>query len=166
MIIKQNQSSSELARKFASGAQLSDVRLAACRVWSQREWGGSDVKSEVTFKPSVPVIGEKVVFLPVTFSARMVDNIAEADIFGVECELEGRYVLRPDYQPTLEEVAAFQEANAVYHCWPFFREFVQSTSVRTGYPPVPVPLLMLAVEKPSAEKQPKRARALKAPSAE
>jgi preprotein translocase subunit SecB len=138
--------------------------LAACRVWSQREWSGDDAESKVTFKPSVPEVGEKAVVLPVSFSVRIVDNAAGSDIFGVECELEGRYSLRPDYHPTPEEVSAFQEANAVYHYWPFFREFVQSTSTRAGYPPVPVPLLTLSVERPSTEKQPKRARALKAPS--
>ena len=79
----------------------------------------------------------------------------------MECELEARYVVRPEYEPTPEEVTAFQEANAIYHCWPFFREFVQATSVRTGYPPIPVPLLMLTVERPVSVKP--KERTLKAP---
>jgi hypothetical protein len=165
MIITQTQAEFELAHRFGTNASLAEVRLASCRAWSQREWSGDSVKSEVKFKPSGPTITAKTVFLPVQFSARMIDNTAESspeDVFGVECELEARYVLRPGYAPTPEEVVAFQEANAVYHCWPFFREFVQGTSVRTGYPPVPIPLLRLSIEKPSSAKPIKRTKALKA----
>ena len=163
MIVKQGHRAFELARKFAASAQLSDVRLASCKVWSQRQWSGSEAKSEVSFKVAAPDIGEKVAVLPISFSARMVDNTTETDIFGIECELEGNYFLRTDYRPSLGEVAAFQEANAVYHYWPFFREIVQNTSVRAGYPPIPIPHLMLSVEKSESEKPIKRVRLVKTP---
>jgi hypothetical protein len=169
MIIKQDRGTFELARKFAGNSQLADVRLASCRVWSRRDWRGESVKSQVSFKLSPPAITPDAVFLPIQFTVRMIDDTVEppasSDVFGAECELEGRYSVRPGYEPTSEEIVAFQEANAVYHCWPFFREFAQGTSVRTGFPPIPIPLLTLSVESPQSEKptekSAKRTKALK-----
>jgi len=40
-------------------------------------------------------------------------------------------------------LAAFAATNGVYNAWPYWREYVQSTSVRMGLPPIAVPVFRL-----------------------
>ncbi len=40
-------------------------------------------------------------------------------------------------------IAAFASTNGVYNVWPYWREFVQSTTVRMGIPPVVAPVFRL-----------------------
>src|SRR5262249_262789 len=47
-------------------------------------------------------------------------------------------VSKPTAFETLTETV---EAVAVQHAWPFWREFVQSMTVRMGFPPFPMPLV-------------------------
>lgn len=41
------------------------------------------------------------------------------------------------------QVESFAETNAVFNAWPYLREYVQSTTLRMGLPPLTVPLLKL-----------------------
>jgi hypothetical protein len=47
-----------------------------------------------------------------------------------ECSLTATYQLQGGYQPTETELSAFHKANVVFNCWPYFREFVQSSACR------------------------------------
>jgi hypothetical protein len=65
-------------------------------------------------------------------------------IFEVKCRFQVTYQLEQGYQPTPEEINAFSGANAVFNAWPYFREFVQNTCLRMGFPGSPsVPFLKL-----------------------
>jgi hypothetical protein len=64
-------------------------------------------------------------------------------LFHVDCCFELQYTLAQDYAPTAEEVEAFKRANAVFHCWPYMREFVQSSTQRMGLRVPPIPMLRL-----------------------
>ena len=46
-------------------------------------------------------------------------------------------------QATEEDIAAFSQAVAVNNAWPYWREFVQSMTVRMGLPPLRIPLLRM-----------------------
>jgi hypothetical protein len=43
--------------------------------------------------------------------------------------------------PTIEELQAFADTNALMNCWPYWRELVQTTVARMNLPPLVVPLL-------------------------
>jgi preprotein translocase subunit SecB len=40
-----------------------------------------------------------------------------------------------------EQITEFGQRNALYNVWPYWREFVQSTTTRMGLPPLKIPLL-------------------------
>ena len=40
-----------------------------------------------------------------------------------------------------QHVQAFGKMNGVYNAWPYWREYVQSTTVRMGFPPLTLPVL-------------------------
>ena len=64
-------------------------------------------------------------------------------IVTVDCEFEARYALVEGFEPSESQIEAFQSANAVFNCWPFFREYVQNIVVRMNFPPPPVPFLRI-----------------------
>ena len=55
---------------------------------------------------------------------------------------------------TKENIDAFGEMNGVYNVWPYWREFVQSMTVRMGLPPLTVPVFRpLATGTPRSAKK-------------
>ena len=50
-----------------------------------------------------------------------------------------------------EQVDAFGQANGVFNAWPYWREYVQSTTVRMGLPPLVLPVFRISSRKPKAE---------------
>ncbi len=65
------------------------------------------------------------------------------EVLLIECLFEAEYQLQPGYQPTEDEVKAFQSANAIFNCWPFFREYASNTVSRMGFPVPPIPFLRM-----------------------
>jgi hypothetical protein len=77
-----------------------------------------------------------------------------------DCVLDATYQLQKGYKPSESELQAFQKANVVYNCWPFFREFIQNSASRMGIPAPPVPFVRVLVtakqeSRPLIESSPK-----------
>jgi hypothetical protein len=53
--------------------------------------------------------------------------------------------------PPQQELDAFKAGNAIFHCWPYTRELVQSMTMRMGLAIPPLPFLRLA-PKPEPKK--------------
>ncbi len=83
------------------------------------------------------------------------------DLIKVSCLFEAEYSLKPDFHPTAEQLRAFHHGNAVFNCWPYFREFVQNSAVRMHLPPPPVPFLRLMPPQKQESDKPKRLPARK-----
>ena len=77
----------------------------------------------------------------------------KAPVFSVECVYELCYRLKEDYKPQADEIEAFKNGNAVFNCWPYFREFFQNLTARMGQTPPPLPLLRI-VPKPATPVKP------------
>ncbi len=73
---------------------------------------------------------------------------APVEAVRITCRLQADYDLASEYEPSAEEVEAFRESNAIFNCWPYFREFVQSSLTRMNYPPLTVPFLRLVPKMP------------------
>jgi hypothetical protein len=72
-------------------------------------------------------------------------------LIRIECCFEAEYSFMPGFTPSESQIEAFRSANAVFNCWSFFREFVQSSVTRMHFPPPPVPFLKI-VRKAEAPK--------------
>jgi hypothetical protein len=48
---------------------------------------------------------------------------------------------KPPVGITPETATAFGKMNGIHNIWPYWREYVQSTSTRAGFPPFPIPLM-------------------------
>lgn len=161
-----------LASEVYRNAVLMQVRLAESTLVGNWLEGPPSGKADIRI--SHRTLGSNIrdqrLFLPVAFeyeitASRTADNESDAfdsqsDAVGehkrapflkISCTLVLEYSLRPEFSPTENQIRAFHEGNAVFNCWPFFREYVQSSAARMSVPPLPVPFLRLqAKEEPGA----------------
>ena len=136
IFIERNPDQNQAAMAFFSRADLRadcSYQLGGHRV-SDWEALKQPLRTDVRFEPASVHLTENLARFNTEFSFRAVDSSNPAsDAIRVNCEFEASYALNDGYKPSPREVEAFQTGNAVVNCWPFFREFVQSTVVRMHF---------------------------------
>jgi hypothetical protein len=80
-------------------------------------------------------------------------------IANVECTFAVDYQLREGFEPSAEHVRTFKDGNVIFNCWPYFREYLQESIQRMGYPPLTAPFLRV---QPKPSKSGKKAEQKKA----
>lgn len=65
------------------------------------------------------------------------------DVFQIEATFALLYEIASFDGLNQDNVDAFGRMNGVFNAWPFWREFVHSSALRMGLPPVTVPLLTI-----------------------
>jgi hypothetical protein len=55
----------------------------------------------------------------------------------------GEYRTAKGFRPTTKELDAFLKANATFNCWPYWREYVQSSVARMDLPPTTLPFFRI-----------------------
>jgi hypothetical protein len=154
MIIEQTKEQMREAIALHTGAAIRWIRLARSRVWSLPQGQINELGSvafDINFKPAAFHRHDRWLTIDTDFSFIILTE-AQADkpILTVECQFEAQYSLVEGFDPSETQIEAFQSANAVFNCWPFFREYVQSTVTRMNFPPPPVPFLRI-VRKPEEQ---------------
>lgn len=81
--------------------------------------------------------------LEYTFGKRVVrgDQDSESDsevLLEIAANFSANYLIDKDAPPSKEAVQVFVEQNGLFHVWPYWREYVQSSCSRIGVPPIPV----------------------------
>ena len=155
--------------RVIAAVQLQDVNVREGtfkrRVPSAKELGHARVDfSHSTRCETLPGTPDFIV----VFEAKVqITSTDSAPLFGPDveltCVLDLRYALPDGFGSTPEERQAFADLNGVFNAWPYFREFVQSATVRMGLPAFVVPVLRLNRGKPQS--QPAKATARPAPKA-
>jgi len=164
---EQEQAKVRAARRFQMNAELREIRLLDCSasVADSVEWETGELRLGIRLDPTVlktePGSGRFAVRIKVFGDWKEADGGEERPhLMEVACLYAPEYSLKPGYVPSEQEIEAFSEGNAVFHCWPFFREFVYNVTMRMNLRLPPLPLLRL-VPKP----EPKRVRVKKATAA-
>lgn len=85
---------------------------------------------------------DKLIFNPVLEVVIRPDGSPDP-IITIHATFELEYSIPPGTALTSEELAAFAGTNAIFNAWPYWREFVQSTCVRMGHPPLLLPVFRL-----------------------
>jgi len=68
-------------------------------------------------------------------------------LFSIECSFDVEYEIESGFQPSPEAIAVFKDGNAVFNCWPYAREFLQSITSRLGHQTPAIPLLRIVPKK-------------------
>ena len=128
---------------------LRSIRMAKSSLWSESismlEGVHGPLESRIDFNPAEVKKLDSVLLLNTTFKFNVYAASASParEVVRIECQFEAEYGLASGYTPAEGHIKAFHEGNAIFNCWPYFREYVQSSAVRMNYPPPPVPLLRL-----------------------
>jgi hypothetical protein len=151
MIIEQNQAQIDDSVDFHKHSEIGFLRLARARIWGRdrlTRTAPNDITFDVTFRPGAWSSEDGAVFLETEFVFSMGEASEDKDeskpLIAIECCFEAEYHLAPNFTPSEKQIEAFRYANAVFNCWPFFREFVQTSVTRMHFPPPPVPFLRLS----------------------
>lgn len=151
MIIEQSKEQMHDAIALHTRATIRFIRLIQSSVWCD---SGVEVDSprevafDLNFRPFAFRARKDRLSIETDFRFVITAEVpASAPIFKIECRFEAQYGLSEGFEPSEKQIEAFQAANAVFNCWPFFREYVQSTATRMSLPPPSVPFLRI-VRKP------------------
>lgn len=152
--ISQSKDEVQAAQRFQVSAELREVQLLDCAASSSEGKATAHEQMRLGLKMESAVLAtadqEARFSVLISIYGDAVDTAAEKDAhtFEVSCRYAVAYSLRPGYTPSQEELDAFKDGNAIFHCWPYTRELIQNLTMRMGLPIPPVPFLRLA---PKAE---------------
>jgi hypothetical protein len=168
----------QLARRLIAVVQLEDVRLvqAAARtsIRLRVEAGEIEFSAQHSAKASQG-ISNGVFYVVAAFELRITSVKAGATEpkklpLHLKVEYELRYRVPGDFKASKAELASFAKFNGVYNAWPYFREYVQTTTQRMNLPPVIMPVFRIpqppkreAATPSATEQAPPAARSPSAP---
>lgn len=172
--IEQSASEAKLAFEIHKNAQIDSVRLANANLHAihPSEFGGEAVKLNFGFRAERRSAPRRILRILVSFvvsatpgeapkesptgktkSKARISTTSDEPTLLVEAGFEVDYSLRDQYEPEEDAIDAFQNGNAIFNVWPYFREFLQSVTTRMGHPPLTAPFLKLR-PKPEEKRPP------------
>jgi hypothetical protein len=166
MQIAQTREQISALRKFQNYCEILNVSLLSCSAF--RAKASSEIYSEpFSLRPQLSnVINSQdggVFLVEVSFEYSGWDSSEPPQrIFSVNSTFEVSYRVRDNYVPTEEERSSFSKGTAVFHCWPYAREFFRDITSRMGHTVPPLPLLRIT---PKKSEQPAEPSSLPAPKA-
>lgn len=155
--IRQDKDEVLAAQRFQVNADLRDVELMDCLASTPEDRSLLKDSLRLRMKMDQSVLsvsgGQAKIAVRISVFGDPHDAAEEKDshLFQVVCRYALLYDLKPGYVPAQQDLDAFKDGNAVFHCWPYTRELVQSMTMRMGLPVPPLPFLRLA-PKPEPKK--------------
>lgn len=86
------------------------------------------------------------------FTAKEKNAKNKSPLVNISATILAEYQLAEGFAPSVQEQKAFLAANAVFNCWPYWREFVQSTAGRMNLPPLTLPFFRVRPQEPEKNK--------------
>jgi len=150
MIISQEQSELNAAQPLISKSELKRIRLRQCHAPLEGE--ESSLKGPFslaqTHTSRANAVMGRLLRIEVSFHFQSFDaSENKAELFSIQCSFDLDYELEEGYQPPAEAIESFKNGNAIFNCWPYARECVQSITNRMGTNPPPLPLLRMVPKK-------------------
>jgi hypothetical protein len=153
MLIAPTREEFKAAQSLQTHCDLNHIALLRCS--SSRAPAGTQLSEPYTLSEShssTAKLIDDVLTAEATFNSVAVDA-NKAQVFAVECAYELCYRLKEGYKPQENEIEAFKNGNAIFNCWPYFREFFQNLTARMGQAPPPLPFLRV-IPKPATPVKP------------
>ena len=144
MLISPTREEFKAAQSLQTHCDLRQIALLRCAGW--RAPAGTQLSEPYTLNEShssTARLIDDALAVEVSFEAYAVDA-NKIKVFSVECAYELCYGLIDGYRPEGNGVEAFKNGNAIFNCWPYFREFFQNLTSRMGQTPPPLPFLRVA----------------------
>ncbi len=125
----------EMSLGIAPFTQIKQIRLLESHIKS-KSTDISDVQIESSFDATTTFSKDAG-----TLSVRASLAVAAGDFVQIDADFMLDYSIKESSPITDEGAAAFGRINGIHNAWPYWREYVQSTSMRVGLPPIALPLM-------------------------
>jgi hypothetical protein len=153
MTISQEQKDIDAARPLIGKCELKRVRLRRCSADLQGEEIGLKAPFGLAHSHNTTAsLIDNLLRIEVAYNFQGFDaSESKASLFSVQCVFDLDYEISDaKYRPEQEAINAFKDGNALFNCWPYARECLQSITSRMALTPPPLPLLRI-VTKPKSE---------------
>jgi hypothetical protein len=153
MLISPTREEFRAAQSLQTHCEIRQIALLRCAGWKAPE--GTRLSEPYTLNEahsSAARLVDDILAVEVSFEAYAVDA-NKTKVFSAECVYELCYGLKEGYRPEGNEIEAFKNGNAIFNCWPYFREFFQNLTSRMGQAPPLLPFLRVA-PRPVASAEP------------
>ncbi len=140
----------EKVRQVADRVQILDIKLLECR--AEQKMPEEELPRRITTN-----INAECHFDPDTLRLTVYPHLqlvvkrhdaSPADCFlRIEARFALMYALRSPEGLEQEHFDAFAERNGIFNVWPYWREFVQSITIRMGLPSLTVPVFRVGTSK-------------------
>lgn len=135
------------AIQLADRANLQNVRLIAANCLLRPSGLKGPYEIDISHSTNIQINKEKkvIVVLP-TFAlvARVVEKKGNTPDYEISASFALSYSVESFEGLKEENFYSFGEANGIYNAWPYWREFVQSTTSRMGISQLTVPVFRIA----------------------
>ena len=154
LFIEQDKKQAELAFRFQCRVDIDSFRIveASFRCKKPAEQAEFPLQFELGYRAGSAATAEKVISIPIKFEFRAIEKESKLAVVTLRCLIQANYILNEQDDEVLsaQQITAFKNGNAIFNCWPYFREFVQSSLLRMNYPPLSLPFLRLIPKLPRA----------------
>lgn len=167
IIIEQESTETRMAVEVHQSTSISQIRLVRAKLSAPAINPGPEAENrepisiDFSFRSKALEAPSGIIRIEIAFkmSGTRVDSAAL--VVSVECAYAADYTITRDgFMPTAEQIKAFKDGNAIFNVWPYFREYLQSSLVKMGLPPLTAPFLCLKPKQPT-QPQPAKARVKK-----
>jgi hypothetical protein len=157
MQISQTREQLQALSKFQANCEIQNIHLLSCSATRARE--GATFTDPFNAKPTLsnvePSIRGRSLAVEISFEYTAWDSAEPPGrLFCIHCTFEALYRIREEYTPTEEGISSFSRGTAVFNCWPYAREFIQSMISRLGHNAPALPLLRIVPKKAPQESLP------------
>lgn len=138
------------SHSFSRQSEILDVKLTSGSFSVEERFSEGDeaLSVGVRFTPQDVLVQDGCVRAVTFFECIITRSSDEENVDPLakfECFLAATYHLHGNFSPSTEELSAFHRANVIFNCWPYFREFVQTSASRMNIPPPPIPFVKVQV---------------------
>lgn len=142
--------SAQKAKPVSDRVQILEIRLLESRAEQKRF--DEDLPKRLTQQIGIETHVDKDRSLLSVFPHFMLvvkrhEGSPEELLVRIEARFALTYTLASQENLSEENYEAFGQRNGVYNAWPYWREFVQSTTVRMGLPALTLPVYRVGISK-------------------
>jgi len=148
ILIEQTQAEMQNSYAFSRRAECVGVRVSSAAFSTSKGFFlaiEGTLSVAIRYADQEAVIAEGSLQASTLFECLITESEESSPLAKFECLLTATYHLQEGYVPSEQELAAFHKANVIFNCWPYFREFVQSSACRMNIPPPPIPFARVQV---------------------
>ena len=130
------------ARRVIAAVSLVDVRLVElhAKTTIRSEEVTEDMRPVFRHWATAPAgLKDGLFFVRANLDVR-IENDSNPSVAAIKIQYELKYRVPEDFKASRADLAAFAKVNGVFNAWPYFREIVQTATLRMDLPPIVLPV--------------------------